>query len=237
MIHAIRLEDGRASYRNRWVESRGLAEERAAGHALFPGIFGIKATEAPTFKNTANTNIVWHAGKLLALVEASLPDAARAPTRCDTSASTTSAAARRRDDRASEDRPGNGRDAVLRLRALPAYLQYHVADRDGALVRHEVIDLAWPSMMHDFAITKDHVVFMLCPIVFSFGRHRTSRRRLLVGAGARHAARRHAAQRRQTPTCAGSTPTPATSSIRMNAYEENGGDRRSTSRATRGSTS
>src|SRR5262245_41847006 len=35
MIHAIRLEDGRASYRNRWVDSAGLAEERAAGRAIF----------------------------------------------------------------------------------------------------------------------------------------------------------------------------------------------------------
>ena len=35
-------------------------------------------------------------------------------------------------------------------------------------MRSEVIDVAWPSMMHDFAITKDHVIFILCPLVFSF---------------------------------------------------------------------
>src|SRR5688572_8882789 len=47
MIHAIRLEDGRASYRNRWVESDGLKEEREAGKALYPGLLEIKPTEAP----------------------------------------------------------------------------------------------------------------------------------------------------------------------------------------------
>src|SRR4029453_1874121 len=31
----------------------------------------------------------------------------------------------------------------------------------------EVIDLAWGSMVHDFAVTKEHVVFILCPLVFS----------------------------------------------------------------------
>jgi len=31
-----------------------------------------------------------------------------------------------------------------------------------------VIDVAWPSMRHDFAITKDYVIFMLCPVVFAF---------------------------------------------------------------------
>jgi hypothetical protein len=44
MIHAIQLRDGRASYRNRWVQSAGLAEERAAGHATFEGILGMKPT-------------------------------------------------------------------------------------------------------------------------------------------------------------------------------------------------
>jgi carotenoid cleavage dioxygenase len=68
MIHAIRLRDGRASYRNRWVKSAGLAEERAAGRATFPSLLDMSPTEAPRLKNTGNTNIVWHAGKLLALM-------------------------------------------------------------------------------------------------------------------------------------------------------------------------
>jgi carotenoid cleavage dioxygenase len=50
---------------------------------------------------------------------------------------------------------------------FPPFLQYHVADRSGVLVRSEVIDIAWPSMIHDFAVTDQHVVFILCPIVFS----------------------------------------------------------------------
>jgi carotenoid cleavage dioxygenase len=51
---------------------------------------------------------------------------------------------------------------------FPPYLTFHVADRTGALVRSEPIDLAWPSMIHDFAVTAEHVVFILCPLVFSF---------------------------------------------------------------------
>src|SRR6266404_5189776 len=50
MIHAISLRDGRASYRNRWVGSRGLAEERAAGQATFKGLLEFKPTEVPVFK-------------------------------------------------------------------------------------------------------------------------------------------------------------------------------------------
>jgi len=36
MIHSIRIADGRAFYRNRYVRSDGLREEHAAGSALFP---------------------------------------------------------------------------------------------------------------------------------------------------------------------------------------------------------
>src|SRR6185295_7480763 len=74
MIHAIHLEDGRASYRNRWVESDGLKAEQTAGRALYPGILGMSSkTEVAGFKITGNTNIVHHAGKLMALVEAGPP--------------------------------------------------------------------------------------------------------------------------------------------------------------------
>ena len=79
MVHAIKLEDGRATYRNRWVESAGLQEERKAGHALYRGIISMSGTEAPTIKVTGNTNIVHHAGKLMALVESSFPITRKLP--------------------------------------------------------------------------------------------------------------------------------------------------------------
>src|SRR5947199_10079654 len=62
--------------------------------------------------------------------------------------------------------PETGEMLFFGYSPFPPHLQYHVADREGRLVRSEVIDVAWPSMMHDFAITKDHVIFILCPIGF-----------------------------------------------------------------------
>ena len=38
MLHGVLLRDGRASYRNRWVRTRGFAEEREAGHAIWGGL-------------------------------------------------------------------------------------------------------------------------------------------------------------------------------------------------------
>ncbi|HZR81861.1 MAG TPA: carotenoid oxygenase family protein [Candidatus Binatia bacterium] len=168
MIHAIKLADGRASYRNRWVASDGLAEERREGRAVYPGLLEMSATEMPAFKNTANTNIVHHVGRLLALMEAALP------TRLDPATLATIGVfdfggklAGPMTAHPKMD-PETGEMLFFGYSPFPPYLQYHVVDASGALVRSEPIDLAWPSMIHDFAITRDEVIFILCPLVFSF---------------------------------------------------------------------
>jgi carotenoid cleavage dioxygenase-like enzyme len=168
MIHAITLRDGRAHYRNRYVGSAGLLEERAAGRGTFSGLLDIDPSEAPRFKNTGNTNIVWHAGRLLALMEAALPTRMRPDTLetlgeldFDGRLAGPMTAHPKMD-------PETGEMLFFGYSPFPPFLQYHVADRTGALVRSEPIDVAWPSMMHDFAVTKDHVIFILCPLVFSF---------------------------------------------------------------------
>jgi len=168
MIHAITLRDGRAHYRNRFVMSAGLQEERAAGRATFPSLLELDPTEVPRIKNTGNTNIVCHAGRLLALMEAALPTRMAQGT-LDTLGEFDfdgrligPMTAHPKMD------PETGEMLFFGYSPFPPFLQYHVADRDGRLVRSEPIDVAWPSMMHDFAVTKDHVIFILCPLVFSF---------------------------------------------------------------------
>ena len=168
MIHAIALREGKASYRNRYVVSDGLREEREAGKALYRGLLEISATEAPTFKNTGNTNIVFHAGKLLALMEAALPTQMAPCTLATVGVHDFNGKLGGAMTAHPKMDPETGEMLFFGYSPFPPYLQYYVADRDGALVRSEAIDVAWPSMIHDFAITADHVIFILCPLVFSF---------------------------------------------------------------------
>jgi carotenoid cleavage dioxygenase len=168
MVHAIRIADGRAHYRNRWVASDGLKEERAAGHALYPGLLDMGAAEAPRFKVTANTNTVFHAGRLLALVESS------PPTELDARSLTTRGlydfAGKLGAPMTAHPKldPVSGEMLFFGYSPFPPYLTYCVVDASGAIVHSEPIDLAWPSMIHDFAVTERHTVFLLCPIVFDF---------------------------------------------------------------------
>ncbi|MET1028950.1 MAG: carotenoid oxygenase family protein, partial [Dongiaceae bacterium] len=68
MIHALYLENGQARYRNRWVLTREVLAERAARHRIYNSTFS-----PPPQADLANTNIVYHAGRYLALYEAGIP--------------------------------------------------------------------------------------------------------------------------------------------------------------------
>src|SRR4029453_6707714 len=61
MVHAIRLKEGQASYRNRWIRSNELA--RQGGPAAAPGPRRGRS-------DNVNTNVVGIAGRPMALVEA-----------------------------------------------------------------------------------------------------------------------------------------------------------------------
>ena len=213
MIHAITLREGRAFYRNRYVQSDGLQEERRAGRALYPGLLNISPTEMPTFKNTGNTNIVCHAGKLLALMEAALPTQMRPCTLetigvydFDGKLAGPMTAHPKID-------PHSGEMLFFGYSPFPPYLQYYVTTAGGTLVHSEPIDIAWPSMIHDFAITAQHVIFILCPLVFSL--EQLAERNSVFSWEPERGTRIGIMPRSGgAKTYSGSRPTPATSFIR-----------------------
>jgi len=165
MIHAITLQDGRASYRNRYVKSRGLVEERAAGRSLSGSMFRPNPERRP--KNTANTNIVAHAGRLFALVESALPTELT-PGSLETLGEYDFAGRLRGPMTAHPKIDPDTGDLVFFGNSIAdaAAFTYHVADHAGALVHSTPITLPWASMVHDFAITRAHAVFLLGSLVF-----------------------------------------------------------------------
>jgi len=171
MLHAVDLREGRAAYRNRWVLSRGLLAERRAGRALYGGLaqFTIPdpevVAEGGFMKNTANTNIIRHAGRYLALMEAAPPTEV---TRELDTVGEYDFDGRLVGPMTAHPRldPASGELHFFGYSPFPPYLRYHVADRAGVLVRTVEIDLPRPVMMHDFVITDRHVVFFDLPAVF-----------------------------------------------------------------------
>jgi carotenoid cleavage dioxygenase len=157
MLHGVRLEGGRARwYRNRYVRSRTFTEG-----AQFVDANG-------TVDHTAgvnNTNVVQHAGKVFALVESSFPIEMTRELEtvglCDFGGKlTTSFTAH------PKPCPRTGELHFFGYRFIAPWLTYHVLDARGALVKSEEIAVPGPTMIHDFAITDRHVIFMDLPVVF-----------------------------------------------------------------------
>jgi carotenoid cleavage oxygenase len=164
MLHAIELRDGKAvSYRNRWVRTDQAIS--LLGENPIPGqpddVF-------PVGSSAANTHVVSHAGKIFALVEVCLPTQVRPDLstvgRYDFGGKLRSPmTAHPKMDPVSGEMLFFGYDIFG-----PPWLRYHVVNADGELVRSEDIDIKGPSMVHDFAITERHVVFLDLPVVFDF---------------------------------------------------------------------
>ncbi|MCH6561392.1 MAG: carotenoid oxygenase family protein [Myxococcales bacterium] len=166
MIHAFHIEDGRVDYRNRWIRTERFQLERTAGESLFGGLVNLTASDARVqglSGNAANTNIVWHAGRLLALWEAGPPHQLDPETLetlgvfdFDGRLSGPMTAHPKLD-------PETGEMLMFGYDMLPPELVYTTVSAEGELVRSEPIQVPFPSMIHDFVTTREHVIFPIFP--------------------------------------------------------------------------
>lgn len=166
MLHAFTLRGGKAHYRNRWVRTERFALERRYGEALFGGLADFANTDERAqgvFPNAANTNVIFHAGRLLALWEGGPPyelDPATLETRGVYDFDGTLHGAMTAHPKRDPDT-----DELLFFGYGPflPYLRYAVAAPDGTLTRNAPVEIPVPTMQHDFAATRDYLVFMVFP--------------------------------------------------------------------------
>jgi len=172
MIHGLTFDgEGGARYRNRFVESRALLAERRAGQALYGGLAQFLVPEPEVvaegglYKNTANTHVVRHAGRILALMEGAGPTELRADL---STVGEYDFGGRLEGAMTAHPKvdPATGEMLFFGYSPLPPFLRFHVADASGTLVRSVDLDLPRSVMMHDFAVTERHVIFFDLPAVF-----------------------------------------------------------------------
>lgn len=169
MISAITFREGRIHFRNRYVRTRNYVDETAAGRVLYRGFGkmragGVIANALRAPQNVANTSVVYHHRKLLALWEGGAPTEL-SPADLGTVGLAdfggrvgTFSAHPKIDPRSGElfnFGIDYGRVSVLR--------PYRI-DPAGALDAYPAIDLPYPVMNHDFVITDRFMVFCIGPI-------------------------------------------------------------------------
>jgi carotenoid cleavage dioxygenase-like enzyme len=177
MIHAFHLREGRVSYRNRWVRTKQWTLERAAGRALFgtPGI-PAESDESVAGMSTdgvANTHIIWHANRLLALEEGHAPFEIDPVTLETIGLYSFSGKLPRNMTAHPKIDPTSGEMiffANFPTGRLTADLGFYIANKDGALIRSQIITGPSPALVHDFVVTTDYVIFAICPVTVSIKR-------------------------------------------------------------------
>jgi carotenoid cleavage dioxygenase len=178
IVTRFRFRGGEVSLRQRWARTEKFSLEREAGRALF-GAYRNPLTDHESVKGrirgTANTNVIVHAGKLLALKEDS-PPVWMDPETLETiepcydfngrMTSQTFTAHPKIDPRTGQMLAFGYAAKGLCTRDMVFY----AIGPDGEIEREVWFQIPYYCMMHDFGITQDYVVFHVVPIVGSWER-------------------------------------------------------------------
>ncbi len=161
MIHGLRIENGRAAwYRNRYVQTPSLAD---------PSVPRISDQGVIDHANSkANTHVLGHAGRILALEEGSYPYEIDAELEtvgpCTFGGIDTAFTAH------PHVCPETGEMIGFGYAQFAPYLTYYRIGRSGEFLQREDIDVPGPTMIHDFMISRKYAIFMDLPVVFDLER-------------------------------------------------------------------
>ena len=179
MIHAVYLREGKASYRNRFIETKGLLAERRAGKALYGGIsnivmpdpklIGKNGDKGPT-KNGAFVHVIRHAKQYIALMETSTayqissdlltvgewtPKGMKAPPNVN---------AHTRLD------PKTQQLHLFTYNFAEPEISYYILNKQGEIIKNIVIEKEYSTMIHDFVITEHYIIFFDGPAIFDMNK-------------------------------------------------------------------
>jgi carotenoid cleavage dioxygenase len=180
MASVFHIADGRADFRCRYVKTERYLAERRARRRL-AGRYRNGYTDAPELAgldrdNTANTSAFWHHGRLYALREDSLPTELHpdtletlGPAEFKASLATRTMTAHPKIDPVTGEWWSYGQFCHKEYRNEMALT---VLDQQGTVVRQEELVMPYPGVCHDFAMTREHVVFTVMPLTVDVQRMR-----------------------------------------------------------------
>lgn len=177
MITMVRIADGHADLKTRFVRTERFKLERTARRSLF-GAYRNSFTDDPSVAGVddgnANTSVVWHGGKLFALKEAARPYELD-PITLETKGIWDFNG--QLDSRTFTAHPKI--DPVTGQLIAFAYnssgrpdshvVLYEIA-ANGRITREQRFEAPYSSMMHDWLVTRDHLIFTFSPMISDWER-------------------------------------------------------------------
>lgn len=174
MLHAVTFKEGKAFYKNRFVRTTGFYAEQAAGKSLWSGILQPQLSTRRgwgaigSMKDNAGTDVICHAGKLIASMSQGSE-----PWRIDPQTLETLGADREWGHKMPEGLsshykvdPETGELMFFNYPEKYPFMNYGVIDRNNKLVHMVPIDLPGARWPHDLGITKNYSVLHDLPFFF-----------------------------------------------------------------------
>jgi carotenoid cleavage dioxygenase len=174
MVHALQIQNGKATYRNRWVQTKHFKEEAAAGQAVWHGVMGnMRANKMAgrlPLKDSGNTAVAYYGNHLLAGWYMCGELYKLDPLTLET--------------KGTEDFNGTLKStAMAHLKVdevtnelfffdygpQPPFLTYGVVGSDGKVKHFAEIELPAPRLPHDMGITENYSILMDLPLYHSQG--------------------------------------------------------------------
>ncbi|MFE9647680.1 carotenoid oxygenase family protein [Streptomyces sp. NPDC006365] len=169
MVSALFLRDGRATYRNRYVETAGLKEEMELGRSIYGSFMNGSATPLPPGafpKNPANTHVTLFDKRLLVFSVGPphdlRPDTLETVSQCyDFGGGITGPIGPH-----FKIDPANG--DLLTHDNMDGAVTWYRADRHGNILDRHSVDLGVPTFTHDYVVTPDYAIFLVSPAMVRF---------------------------------------------------------------------
>lgn len=171
MAMYFRFHKGRVDFRSRYVRTPRYQSENEAGRALF-GAYRNPLTDDPSVqgmrRGLANTNVFFHGGKLYASKEDS-PPLLLDPMTLETVGEDTFEGALTSETCTAHPKT-DARTGEMVFFGYAAKgettpdIAYYEADPSGKVVHEAWITPPYSSMVHDFAVTQNFVIFPIIPL-------------------------------------------------------------------------
>lgn len=172
MLHQIEFQNGRASYRNRWVRTRGLEAEQEAEGSLWGGFVDSPALSyrkgygfSQALKDGSSTDIVVHAGKAMSLFYMNgegyrMDPQTLAPLGIESWVPIDGISAH------AKVNENTGELYFFNYTVYPPFAHYGVVSKDNQLTAYRPVPLPGPRVVHDMAFTENYAILADFPMLF-----------------------------------------------------------------------
>ncbi len=166
MLYGIYFKDGKANYRNRWIQTDAHIKEGNEGASIWPGVMGPFDFKMDGFpiKDTSNTDVMYFNDHIVSLwYNAGIPYKLDTETLETKGRENLNGQLKRALSAHSKVDPEKDELIFFDYFDEFPYMSYGIANKDGNVIHQTDIELPGPRLPHDIGVSQNFVILHDCP--------------------------------------------------------------------------